>query len=144
MNGQNTYKQRQSVSNVGEERFENWCNLRGYKWYRLGFDEKNNNVDLFYLLNEYIRNLPDYFIVKDGKAALVNVKGTCNIKREEVEKIQCRIQSYSSRQVDLLYAFCFEDGVKIIKANSVIEKYYEAKFDKQWDDGKVYRSLEIT
>ena len=46
--GKNTYQERQTVNNVAEFLFEYYCAEKEYKLTRIGFDEKNKNVDNFF------------------------------------------------------------------------------------------------
>ena len=82
--GNNTYKERQSVKNVAEFLFEYYCAEKEYKLTRLGFDEKNKNVDNFFKLNKFLRNIPDYIVNTPKGTFVVNVKGTGNFKEKEI------------------------------------------------------------
>jgi hypothetical protein len=143
MNGSNTYQDRNSVSNVGELMFEEYCKNHNIFCTRVGFDEKNKKVPKFFNLNSCMKNLPDYYINKDEKSWLVMVKGTGNIKKEEVELIPSFIEWYSNTNSPLIYAFCF-NGYKphLLSAKKVIDLYNQS-IDKQWSDGKIYRNLNL-
>ena len=82
MNGSNTYKERQSVKNIAEFLFEYYCAEKNYQLIRVGFDEKNKNIDNFFRLNTFLRNLPDYIVNTNDKTLVVNVKGTANLNTE--------------------------------------------------------------
>lgn len=144
MNGNNSYKDRQSVENTGEQLFEEYCRLRNVKCQRLGFDEKNNPIPFFWQINPLLRNLPDYFVVTSNRAFFVMVKGTCNIKKTEIDLIPLFMEWYATKEVPLYYAFCFKDANKptFRTPDQVIQLYQQAT-DKQWSDGKIYRSLKI-
>lgn len=145
MNGNNSYKDRQTVQNTGELIFEEYCQSRGVEYKRLGFDEKNNFVPYFWKINPLVRNLPDYFVATKDRAFLVMVKGTCNMKKSEISLIPQFMEWYSSRECPLYYAFCFKGESKpfFITPDRVIELYQQAEVDKRWNDGIVYRSLKI-
>lgn len=141
-NGSETYLQRQAHRNVGEERFEEYCKQHNYKITRLGFDEKNANVEHFYDINPFIRNLPDYLVTTPSGTRLVNVKGTGNIKQKEFEMIPEFKRWYSSSKIPLFYVFAFVSKIVILGSDKVIDLYQNST-DKQWHDGVVYRSLKL-
>jgi hypothetical protein len=143
MNGSNTYQQRQTVGNKGEMLFEAHCDKMGYKWQKLGFDEKSENVDGFFNINPYIRNLPDYLVhTKDGMF-LINVKGTANFKKKEIDMLPLFLEWYSAKKCPLCYAFCFEgQSPKLIYPERIIELYKNSE-DRVWKDNVIYRNLNI-
>lgn len=144
MNGNNSYQQRNSGVNLGEQLFEEYCTKRQVYFKRLGFDEKNNAIPHFYRLNPIVRNIPDYLVVSDKGSRLVSVKGTANIKKAEVTMIPLFLEWYHTKECPLWYAFCFEGESKpfFITPDRVIQLYQEGT-DKQWNDGKIYRTLKI-
>lgn len=144
MNGNNSYQQRNSGVNLGEQLFEEYCTKRQVYFKRIGFDEKNNAIPHFYRLNPIVRNIPDYLVVSDKGSRLVSVKGTANIKKAEVTMIPLFLEWYHTKECPLLYAFCFEGESKpfFITPDRVIQLYQEGT-DKQWNDGKIYRTLNI-
>jgi hypothetical protein len=143
MNGSNTYEQRQSTVNWGEILFEQHCVSKGYKYWRLGFDEKNGVISHFYRLNPLIRNLPDYIVDTGDATFVVAVKGTANFKEKEVNMLPLFLEWYSSKECQLVYAFCFKDAPpKLVYPEKIIE-LYKVEQDKQWSDGIVYRTLKL-
>lgn len=141
MNNEKSYIDRQSVRNIGEDLFEQYCREKDYWFQRIGFDEKLNNVPHFYELNPLLRNLPDYLVYRDDELMLVNVKGTPNIKKEEMALLPWLAENYASKKVHLYYAFCFKDKKpRVFPYWKVIEMFDKEK-DKKWHDGKVYRTL---
>ena len=115
-----------------------------YKYWRLGFDEKNNEISHYWKLNAMIRNLPDYIVDTNKDTFVVNVKGTGNFKESEVKMIPLFLEWFSTKEAPLIYAFCFTDQKPImVYPEKVIQLYQEAKVDKKWDDGKIYRSLHL-
>jgi len=144
MNGSHTYQQRQSTVNWGEILFEQHCVSKGYKYWRLGFCEKNGVISHFYRLNPLIRNLPDYIVDTGKHTFVVNVKGTGNFKESEVKMIPLFLEWFSTKEAPLIYAFCFTEQKPImVYPEKVIELYEQAGQDKQWQDGKIYRSLNL-
>jgi hypothetical protein len=100
-------------------------------------------VDNFFYLNTILRNLPDFVISRDDKCFVVNVKGTCNIKKKEFELMPSLIELFSEENAPLIYAFCFKEKPPIFKkATEVIELYNEVT-DKKWSDGVIYRSIKL-
>ena len=57
-NGDSDYSERiKTIKNDGEYLFEKYCNEKKYNFYRLGFDEHKKNVDKYWRLNKFLRNL---------------------------------------------------------------------------------------
>ena len=144
--GEKSYAERQAIGiNQGEVLFEEYCNRKGYKFTRLGFDEKHNPVDNFYRLNHVLRNLPDYVVNTDKETFVVNVKGTRNFKREELLNLIAYEEMFSSKKAPLVYAFCFPNKDPIMMfPEKIMWLYQESKEDKTFSsDGKVYRELNV-
>ena len=139
-----SYSERCKGINVGEQIFEDYCNKKQYIYYRLGFDA-HKTFKSVYKLNALIRNIPDYVVETPKQVFLVAVKGTSNIKEDEINLIPLMIEWYSSKQSPLVYCFCFDDKpVKLLYPDQVIKLYEEAKYDKKFkSDNKIYRSLKI-
>lgn len=144
MNGNNSYKERNSGINLGEELFEQYCIEKQVFFRRLGFDEKKDSIPHFYSVSPLVRNIPDYLVVGNKGSKLVSVKGTANIKQSEVKMIPQFIEWYHTKDCPLWYAFCFKGESKpfFITPDRVIELYQQGT-DKQWNDGKIYRTLKI-
>jgi len=143
MDSSHTYQQRQSLPNDAEVKFEKWCEAHGWKFYRVGFDEKDSNVPMFYNLNPILRNMPDYLLVGRQAIRVMNVKGTDCIKRKEYELLSRLMQSYSSFAAPLKYAFFYGENEPIIKDAKEVQELYEQKEDRKWNDGVIYRKLEL-
>lgn len=144
MNGSQTYDNRQAVGyNQGEDLFLDWCTKNNWQAHRIGFDEKQGNVPMFYKLNVILRNSPDFVISREEKMFVVNVKGTANIKKQEINLLPLLIEAFSSPEAPLVYAFCFiGKSPKFITCDKVITMF-DREQDKQWSDGKIYRTLQI-
>ena len=140
--GNKPYLERQQLKNQGEDLFELYCNQQGYNFYRFGFDEKKNNISNFYRLNTFLRNIPDYIVNTQDSTYIVNVKGTANFKKSEIDLIPLFLEWYSSKKASLVYCFCFEGYEKpfLLYPEQVIKKY-DAQKDKTWNDGVIYRTL---
>jgi len=145
MNGNNTYKERNSISyNKGEDIFLQYCKDKQLEVTRLGFDEKNASVSHFYDLSPFIRNLPDFIVTNGEKIILVNVKGSLNLKETEYELLEGFAHLYETESTKLYYAFCLSHRNIIWETvESVAEAYLQEKEIKQWPDGKRYKTLGI-
>ena len=140
--GEKTYQQR-ITSNIGEDLFEDYCQKAGYSYNRIGFDEQAGYVPNFQYLNPLLRNLPDYVVNTNDGVYVVCVKGTANIKEKEVNLLPLMIEWFSSKHAPLIYAFCFVGKKPILIYPEKIIQLYEKSFNKKWNDGVVYRTLEI-
>ena len=141
MKGSNTFEERMSVS-IGESLFQQWCDYRGYKWHRLGLT--GPTVDGFKFMNPLLRNIPDYFVETTNGCRVVQVKGTFNIKQSEYNMLDEFISVYSSPDAPLFYAFCIRDKHPLLLSATELKRVYEESTpDRQWDDGKVYRNLNL-
>lgn len=143
MNGNDSYAKRQTQPNVGEQYFEDYCNSMGFTYYKIGFDEKRMNIPRFYELNVFLRNLPDYVVHTKNGMRIVNVKGTANFKKKEYDNLPLSGEWYSSKNAPLVYAFCFKGKTPIFLYPERIMLLYEQSTDQQWDDGVVYRNLNL-
>lgn len=144
MNSNNTYQERQSVANYGEEMFEKYCLDKGYTIYRLGFDEKNANVPNFFKLNPMLRNLPDYVVNTNNATYVVNVKGTNAIKQSEMQILTELIACYSSKQAQLVYAFCLKDrDLPVLVFPEKLIFLYSQRKDEKWSDGVIHRKINV-
>jgi hypothetical protein len=144
MKAAGSFQERQLHPNTGEQLFEEYCNAKQVQFFRLGFNEKNQEVPYFYEISPFIRNLPDYYVVTKTRRLLVMVKGTGNMKKKEVDMIPQFIEWYGSKEVSLYYAFCFKDKTVAFRTpDQVIELYQKAEADKRWTDGVIYRTLNL-
>ena len=84
-NNNYSYNERQSNVNIGEQLFETYMNEKKIEFYRMGFDEKNNNIKGFYLMHPVLRSLPDYISYNSSKNKMyyIQVKGTNKIKVDD-------------------------------------------------------------
>ena len=144
MNGNNSYTERNSGRNIGEELFEQYCINKQVFFRRLGFDEKNDPIPNFYSINSFIRNLPDYLVVGNKGTKLVNIKGTANIKESEVRMIPQFIEWYHTKECPLWYAFCFKgESIPFFMTPDRVIQLYQQATDKQWNDGVTFRTLRL-
>jgi hypothetical protein len=144
MKGTNTYRERNSIkTNQGEEIFLRWCEGKGLKVTRLGFDEKQAPVDRFYDLPDLVRNLPDFIVQSEEKVTLVNVKGSLNLKEKEYLLLDKLAEAYDSEKCHLYYVFALPRELFWRRVSSVKKAYEESKEIGQWPDGKLYRKLDL-
>jgi hypothetical protein len=143
MNNTNTYEERQSVSDLGEELFEEWACKKGYQVNRIGFHSKNDSVPNFFNLSNILRNIPDYVLNTDKKTYVVNVKGTANIKHREIKLLSDLVLCYSSSKAPLIYAFCFRGNDPILMSTETLLTRFSNAEDKKWHDGVMYRTIKI-
>ena len=142
--GNHSYEQRIKETNIGEELFEAYCESKGFHLVRLGFDQHKVNVPNFFRLNPYIRNIPDYVVNTHDATYVVNVKGTDNFKQSEFKLLPEFGEWFSSKEAQLVYAFCFRDqNPLLLYPEKIIRLYEEAKIDRQWNDGVIYRCLNL-
>lgn len=143
-NARQSYNDRNSIKvNLGEELFLDWAAEKCSFIARLGFDEKAGFVDKFFDLNPLLRNIPDFIIINNDRVFLVNVKGTHNFKQKEYELLPKIISTYSSENAPLIYAFCFRNESPKFVTTTQIFDLYEKSTEKVWDDGVIYRSLDL-
>jgi hypothetical protein len=143
MDAFNTYIERQSAPNDAEVLFEAMCEDKGWKFYRVGFDEKSRNVDQFFRLTPLLRNLPDYYLLSSRCAGMVQVKGTDAIKKLEYDLIPAMIEAFASPTVDLYYCFLMKNRETKFKTAKEVMDLYEKERDQIWPDGVMFRRLSI-
>ena len=143
MNNTNTYEERQSVSDIGEELFEQWAKDKGYQINRIGFHSKDDPVPMFHKVNKILRNMPDYILNRDRKTYVVNVKGTANIKNKEIRMLPQLVHSYSTPRAPLIYAFCFKGQTPKLMSVETLEQRFNEAEEKAWHDGVLYRTIKI-
>lgn len=137
-----TFVERIKSGNIGEELFKTYCKQNEIYCYKLGFEE-NLMLDNFWKINPIIRNLPDFYITKNGRSALVNVKGTASIKYNEINIIDEMNKSYGSQDVPLMYCFCFENKKPIFMNIDELKKKFAEGIDGVWKDGKKYKRINL-
>ena len=144
-NGNSKYSERiKTIKNDGEYLFEKYCNEKKYNFYRLGFDEHKKNVDKYWRLNKFLRNLPDYIVNTTTKTFVVSVKGTDNFKQKEFTMMPELAKFLNSEEAPWIYAFCFkEQKSPICLYPKQIVELYEKGTDEKWHDGVIYRNLNI-
>ena len=141
-NAEQTYSQRQEIGfNLAEDLFIQWANSNGWKVNRIGFDEKQGNVDNFFKLPSLLRNLPDFVITKKNKIYVINVKGTPRLKKKEFDIIDELERNYSSESAPLRYAFCFQNSDPKFFSVEQVKEMYNKEEDQQWHDKVVFRKL---
>jgi hypothetical protein len=141
--GQSYAERVKTIKNDGEYLFEQFCNLNYCEFHRIGFDEHQNTVPNYWKLSNLIRNLPDYVLQAKGKTFVVAVKGTDNFKQKEFDLLPKMVETYSSNEAPLIYAFCFKDQKPLLLHPDKVIGLYEKSTDQQWHDGVTYRNLNL-
>lgn len=129
-------------NNFGEVRFIASCNKNGWLFKKLGFDNEKE-IKEFWKLNPIIKNIPDFIIQKENQLFVIQVKGTKNFKEKEYKLIDKFIDAYHSTNAPLLYAFCLLQRETIFLKPQQVKELYEQGTDDQWQDGVVFRELNI-
>jgi len=143
INGSHTYQERSRSKNLGEQLFENYCKEKGYTVVRLGFDSLKDPIKDFFKINPLLRNIPDYLVETEKGTFVIQVKGTANIKKKEVDMIPLFLEWYGSKGAPLVYAFCFAERPPVIMYADKVIELYKNSVDKVWGDGVVYRTLTV-
>lgn len=143
LNAANTYQERQSAPNVGEQYFEAYCQEMGYTCLRFGLNEKKDPIKNFAHINPLLRNIPDYLVDTGTSLLVVQVKGTGNMKKKEIDMLPLFMEWYSSSKAPLVYAFCFQGKKPILMYPEKVIEMYQKATDRKWDDGVIYRNLGI-
>jgi hypothetical protein len=137
------FADRMKEPNKGEILFEAYCKKQGYKFNRIGFNEHTEEIPNFYKLNHLIRNLPDYVVHSLDNTYVVQVKGTDNFKKKEIDLIPLFLEWYHSPKAPLIYAFCLFGNKTIFKTPKEVKELFEQGTDNQWEDKVVFRELNI-
>jgi hypothetical protein len=143
MNNTNSYADRQSVVDIGEQMFLDWATQKNWIVNRVGFDSKNDSVPNFFRLNEVLRNIPDFIVNTETRTYVVNVKGTLNIKLKEINMLDKLESAYSSNSAPLIYAFCLKKQEPILMSTETLRLRFSLSENKQWHDGVIYRTIAL-
>lgn len=139
-----SYAERNSNQyNRSEAIFEIFCQNKGWKAHRMGFDEKNSNIDFFFRLNPMIRSLPDYVVTTKSQIYYCHVKGTNKLKLNDLMLYSKFEELYCTEQSKLLVAFCFMGTVKFRTLKSLRDEIAGLKAKKFENDGKLYFEIKI-
>lgn len=151
--GNQTYAERNAIGyNRGEDWFVAYCEARGVKVQRIGFDEKNGKVPNFFALSDTLRHLPDFVVNYANQATQVSetraiaVKGTNKFKAEDYDRLDWFEQQYSTARAPLYFVFMLTEGRPIWLKPAKVKALYEAAeaTEAAWQsDGKRYRVLPL-
>ena len=141
-NNKSSYQDRQSNINKGEELFENWMEKKGYSYKKLGFDEKTNNIEGFWLMHPLLRNLPDYTHYDQNNERLVyfQVKGTYSIKLDDILNWYLFESLFCNEKTDLRIVFSFESGMQFYTTKELKKELTDLTI-KEWHDSKQYVTI---
>jgi hypothetical protein len=130
-------------TNIGEDLFLEHCKSKHYEVTRIGFDEQNGITKDFWKISPFLRNLPDFFVNTGHYSYVVQVKGTDNFKKKEIDILPLCMEWYSSPKAPLVYAFCFYGYEPILKYPDQLIRRYENAIDDKFPDGVQFRCLGI-
>lgn len=143
-NGNASFDDRNSIStNVGEERFLEYCAKKNVTVRRLGFDEKHGKLARFYSLPDSIRLLPDFVVENDDRIVLVEVKGSANFKQRDYNRIDWLVQNFTNASTVLWFVFALPDGLIWAKPGQVKKMFEGSTSHGVWPDGVQYRFLDF-
>lgn len=141
-NGHASYAERNAIStNVGEERFLEYCARKNVVVRRLGFDEKHGKLARFFSLPDTIRLLPDFVVENDDRIVLVEVKGSANFKRRDYDRIDWLVEQFTNARTVLWFVFALPDGLVWVKPDQVKGLFDESMAHGVWPDGVEFRTL---
>lgn len=137
-----TYENR-CKGRVGEDLFERYCQKKGVKYFRTGFDEKNDQIQKFWLVHPMMRHIPDYLIeTKAGDPSWVHVKGTPCIKINDL-CIYAQFDQQFKGGCGFYIAFCFRGKDPIFLTFEALQARLTGLTVEEWDDGKQYLRLPL-
>ena len=142
--GQGTFEERQTIkqTDMGETLFEQYCEGLGLKYHHTGFDSKLNPVNNFWKVHPTLRSLPDYLVEKDNNLIWCHVKGTANLKLNDLAE-------YSSFERSLAHdchfyvVFCFKGQEPKFRTIKQIHDLLVGQKVKQWHDGVKYITVKL-
>jgi len=146
MNANNSYQERNSVPNKAEELFIDYMTKLGREMKRLGFDEKNNNIDGFWKVHPLVRSLPDYFWLDKRKTPYIpryyHVKGSNKIKVDDLINYSLFEELFANRGV-VIYVFMHDESGPIFKSMKEIRHAMTGRKVCEWHDGNQYIPLDL-
>ena len=139
---ESSYQDRQGNINKGEELFIKWMTDNSYNFKKLGFDEKTNNIDGFWHMHPLLRNLPDYTTYNKKKDILTyfQVKGTCNIKIDDIINWNLFETLFCNDKAILIIALCFDDATHFYTLKEIRKELTNTTI-KEWHDSKQYVTI---
>jgi hypothetical protein len=144
MTADDSFEVRNSVPDIAAELFESYCKSKGYKYYKMGFDAKENLVEKFWLYPASIRHLPDYSLVADDKVRFIQVKGTSKLKIEDLIEYSKFEDTLDPTRQSLHIAFCFKGYKPITLSMSTVKQHMLGRYIQCFDnDKKLYIDLAI-
>jgi hypothetical protein len=143
--GNQSFKERNSKPNQGEELFKTYCDRIGATYYRIGFDEKRV-IPTYYHLTPFLRHLPDFIVhnPKTGRLLVVEVKGSLNFKESDYLRLKESDDLYGSGEAPYYIVFALRTGIYWMRADEVAEAYEWSTTIGSWDEGRTkYRTLDL-
>ena len=137
------YKARTAAgANVAERACEEYLSGRkNIAYYKLGFDETNNNISEFYKVPKVFRGIPDFLVISD-KANLLECKGFKHKLKLKLDDMQ----AYNFwNNLTKLYVFIYstmDKSHKIIEYDKLCDIAYTCKMNYYQDNGKGYYEID--
>ena len=140
----NTYKERQTVANMSEMWFVDYMESVGMPVQRVGFNEKEMNINGFWNIHRLIRSLPDfvYFNAKKQRMMYFHIKGTNKMKIDDVINYSA-FEFLFGLNADLFIVFMFEPDKPIKRTMRQIREMMTGLTIAKWHDGKQYVALDL-
>jgi hypothetical protein len=140
----NTYKERQTVSNMPEMWFVDYMESVGMPVKRFEIDEKDVNIHGFWNIHRLIRSLPDfvYFNAKKQRMMYFHIKGTNKMKIDDVINYSA-FEFLFGLNADLYIVFMMEKDKPVKRTMRQIREMMTGLTIAKWHDGKQYVALKF-
>lgn len=132
--------------NYAEDRFENYCKQRGYKFKKLCLNQDDdpykNPIPHWQDLG-IMRAQPDYICTSENRTWYAEIKASNKLKLIDLKKY-CGWEALMVRKPKIQYyiCFCFKDKMIIKTIDQILELLPKAKVD-QYHEGHKYYILPV-
>jgi hypothetical protein len=143
--GNQSFKERNSKPNQGEELFKAYCDRIGATYYRIGFDEKRA-IPSYYHLTAFLRHLPDFVVhnPKTNRLSVVEVKGSLNFKESDYLRLDESLKTYGTGDAPYFIVFALPSAIIWQTPEQVKAAYEWSTTIGSWDEGRTkYRTLDL-
>lgn len=145
MNVNQTYKKRNSGSNLGEEMALEYFTSNDITYGRFGYDEiKKNRIptEQFVMLDYRLRKRPDYIVCWNERFSFVEVK-LCG--KDGLRLKDCDVKGYKYwNKTFPVWIFVYNantDQQKLILLNDIIKISEDCEYQEMWDNKEPYRLI---
>lgn len=144
-NGDQPYFERNSRDlNLGEVIFERWCAEDGMEFHRLGYQEKGAIIPGWFKVAQAIRQMPDYLVEKNGKMAVVSVKGTLKFKTVDYDRLNWFEETYATERCPFRFVIATTKGVTWLTTDELRQCYEASTVQGVWQsDNKAWKELNL-